>query len=395
MFSNPSLSGFLIRLVALMLTAVLASAPAVAQSGDLADGAPVTLGEGEQKVLSFPATLEKVAISNPDVAGVSVSDDRELLLTAKTRGTAVLSVWLSGRDEPLRAPVVVASTLGEKLAFGTQVQTDIRIVEVNRNELNELGMYYAKLFDGGRLGASFAAPDSVVPGFGGAGGIAANGFNFFRFGSSSLSVLSALESGGFAYTLAEPSLVTLSGQSATFLSGGEFPIPVRSDEDGIQVEFKQFGVSLSLTPTVINENQIILRVAPEVSDLDPSAGVTTGGITIPGLRVRRTETTVSMGPGETFIISGLVSRSTFSNSDRIPGLGNLPILGALFRSDRVAREDRELIMVVTPRLVTPSGQKNGPLENIARDYHHSSTGWLDMATDGSPGERPVKHGLSW
>lgn len=395
MCSKPPVFGLFLRFAALFFTALLASGHATAQSGDFADGAPVSLGEGEQKILSFPTTLAKVAISNPDVAGVSVSDDRELLLTAKARGTAVLSVWLNGRDEPLRAPVVVASTLGEKLAFGTQVQTDIRIVEVNRNELNELGMYYSKLFDGGRLGASFAAPDSVVPGFGGAAGIATNGFNFFRFGNSSLSILNALESGGFAYTLAEPSLVTLSGQSATFLSGGEFPIPVRTDDDGIQVEFKEFGVSLSLTPTVINEDQIILRVAPEVSDLDPSAGVTTGGITIPGLRVRRTETTVSMGSGETFIISGLVSRSTFNNSDRIPGLGNLPVLGALFRSDRVAREDRELIMVVTPHLVTPGQQKNGQLETIARDYHNSSTGWLDMATDASPGERPIKHGLSW
>lgn len=393
MYGKPGAPGLMFRFWLAMVSSLLAAAPLAAQDSDLTDGAPVSLGEGEQKVLSFSSSLTKVAISDPDVAGVSVADDRELLLTAKTSGTAVLSVWLDGRAGPLRAPVVVASTLGKTLPFGTQVQTDIRIVEVNRNELNELGMYYSKLFDGGRLGASFAAPSSTVPNFG--NGIATNGFNFFRFGSSSLSILSALESGGFAYTLAEPSLVTLSGQSATFLSGGEFPIPVRSDDNGVQVEFKQFGVSLSLTPTVVNENQIILRVAPEVSDLDESAGVTSDGITIPGLRVRRTETTVAMASGETFIISGLVSRSTFNNSDRIPGLGNLPILGALFRSDRVSREDRELIMVVTPHLVSPGKQGNGQLETIARDYHHSSMGWLDMATDATPGERPIKHGLSW
>lgn len=400
MYAKPAVVRLKVRRVmvrswTLVLAVFLCASPVSAQDGGLADGAPVSLGEGEQKVLSFPSPLAKIAISDPEVAGVSVSAERELLVTAKTRGSAVLSVWLEGRDRPLRAPVVVASTLGEKLPFGTQVQTDIRIVEVNRNELNELGIYYAKLFDGGRLGASFAAPDSTVPGFGGATGIATNGFNFFRFGNSSLSILNALESGGFAYTLAEPSLVTLSGQSATFLSGGEFPIPVRNDDNGVQVEFKEFGVSLSLTPTVVNGDQIILRVAPEVSDLDASAGVTTGGITIPGLRVRRTETTVAMGSGETFIISGLVSRNTFNNSDRVPGLGNLPVLGALFRSDRVSREDSELIMVVTPHLVTPGKQNNGRLESIARDYHHSSTGWLDMATDSRPGERPIKHGLSW
>ena len=386
--------------IALWLTAVLLGSlavilPAAAQGDDMVDGAPVTLGDGEQKVLSFPGTLAKVATSDPEVAAVSVSGDRELLLTGKSKGAAILSVWLKGRDEPLRSPVVVASTQGARLPFGTQVQTDIRIVEVNRNELNELGMYYSKLFDGGRFEAAFAGSDTIapIPGMGNA--ITSSGFSLFRFGSNSLSVLNALESGGFAYTLAEPSLVTLSGQSATFLAGGEFPIPVSSGDDGIEVEFKQFGVSLSLTPTVVDEGQIILKVAPEVSDLDQSAGVSTGGITIPGLRVRRTETTVAMAPGETFIISGLVSRNTFNNSDRIPGLGNLPVLGALFRSDRVSREDRELIMVVTPHLVSPAKQGNGKLESIARDYHHSSTDWLDMATDSSPGERPIKHGLSW
>lgn len=386
--------------IAVWLVALLVSGAAVALStaahGDqMADGAPIKLGNGEQKVLTFPDTLAKVATSDPEVAGVSVSEERELVLTAKSQGTAILSVWLDGRSQPLRSAVVVASTLGEKLPFGTQVQTDIRIVEVNRNELNELGMYYSKLFDGGRFEASFAGTAGAAPIPGRGQAITSSGFSFFRFGESSLSIINALESGGFAYTLAEPSLVTLSGQSATFLSGGEFPIPVRSDDSGVQVEFKEFGVSLSLTPTVVDENQIILRVAPEVSDLDEAAGVTANGITIPGLRVRRTETTVAMGSGETFIISGLVSRNTFNNSDRVPGLGNLPVLGALFRSDRVSREDRELIMVVTPHLVSPGKQGDGKLETIARDYHHSSTGWLDMATDSRPGERPIKHGLSW
>ena len=144
--------------IALWLTAVLLGSlagvlPAVAQGEEMADGTPVTLGTGEQKVLSFADTLAKVATSDPEVAAVSVSGDRELLVTAKSQGAAILSVWLKGRSEPMRSPVVVASTLGARLPFGTQVQTDIRIVEVNRNELNELGMYYSKLFDSGRLGA--------------------------------------------------------------------------------------------------------------------------------------------------------------------------------------------------------------------------------------------------
>ncbi|KEF30081.1 General secretion pathway protein D [Marinobacter nitratireducens] len=373
-----------------MLVVALLMAVAQQTIAETLTGTPVSLGQGEQKVFSFQDPLKRVAISNPDVAAVSVSDEREILVTAKGEGTAVLSVWEKGRDEPTRAPVVVAATQGEKLPFGMQVQTDIRIVEVNRSELNQLGAYYTKLFDGGSLGASFGAPDAVIPSLG-----ATNGFNFFRFGTNSLAVINALESGGFAYTLAEPSLVSLSGQSATFLSGGEFPIPIDSGNDGIEIEYKAFGVSLSLTPTVVDEEQIILKVAPEVSDLDFSAGISTGGVTVPGLRVRRTETTVSMGPGETFIISGLVSRNTINNSDRIPGLGSLPVLGALFRSDRISSEDRELIMVVTPHIVSPSSQSGRDLSAIARDYEQGSTRFIDMAVGSEPGTRPIKYGFSW
>lgn len=372
----------------LVMFALLATSRMV--SANTLTDEPVALGTGEQEVFAFDEALKRVAISNPDVAAVSVSDEREILVTAKGAGTAILSVWTKSSKEPIQAPVIVAATRGSSLPFGMQVQTDIRIVEVNRSELNQLGVYYEKLFDGGTFGASFAAPDAISPSVG-----VASGFNFFRFGSNSLAVINALESGGFAYTLAEPSLVSLSGQNATFLSGGEFPIPIDSGTDGIEIEYKKFGVSLSLTPTVVNEDQIILKVAPEVSDLDFTSGVSSGGVTVPGLRVRRTETTVSMGPGETFIISGLVSRNTINNSDRIPGLGSLPVLGALFRSDRISSEDRELIMVVTPHIVSPSSQSGRDLSAIAKDYEQGSTRFIDMAVGTEPGTRPIKYGFSW
>lgn len=355
----------------------------------------ISLGEGEQKVLQFGSSLRRVAVSDPEVAAVSVTGSNEVIVTAKGQGSATLSVWQRGQSVPVTTPILVAASLGARLPFGTQVQTDIRVIEVNREKLNELGVFYSKLFTSSNFEVGFSAPEtaSPIPAFG--RGLTANGFNLFRFGSNSLSVLRALESGGFAYTLAEPSLVSLSGQSATFLSGGEFPIPVRRNDDGIQVEFKEFGVSLSLTPTVVDGNQIILKVAPEVSDLDFNAGVTTGGVVIPGLRVRRTETTVSIAPGETFIISGLISRNTFNNSDQVPGLGRLPIVGALFRSDRVAQENKELIMVVTPHLVRAGERSGGRLDRIAQDYHRSSVDWLDMATGSQPADRPIKHGFSW
>ncbi|MDX1755301.1 MAG: pilus assembly protein N-terminal domain-containing protein [Marinobacter sp.] len=362
------------------------------------DGAPVTLGSGEQRVLNFPNPLTKVATANPEIAAVSVSGDREIIVTGVGEGATILSVWQRGEREPLQAPVLVAPTLAATMPFGTQVQTDIRIVEVNRSKLNSLGLYYSRLFDGGKSAIGIAPPGTGFRGFGSAAGgapISAEGFNLFSFGAHSLAIVNALESGGFAYTLAEPSLTSLSGQSATFLSGGEFPIPVGVDDNSIEIEFKEFGIRLNLTPTVIDQNQIILKVAPEVSELDFSSGVQTGGVAVPGLRVRRTETTVSMGPGETFIISGLVSRNTINNSDRIPGLGNIPVLGALFRSDRISREDKELIMVVTPHIVTPVAADQQKPASIGVDYQNSSVDWLDMATGSSSGSEPVKHGLSW
>lgn len=389
---------FASRWILTLLGSLLLMAGAMAGHADDM-GASLQIAPGEQKVLTFPASVTKVATSDPEVVAVTVSGAQELLITAKKEGSAVLSVWVRGSAEPLRSAVVVATTLGATLPFGTQVQTDIRVLEVSRSELNSLGVYYANLYNGGNSAIGIAPPGTSFRGFSGASAaqnsISSDGFNLFGIGKNSLTIINALESGGFAYTLAEPSLTSLSGQSASFLSGGEFPVPTRSDTTGVQIEYKEFGVGLTLTPTVISGEQIILKVAPEVSELDFSAGVETGGVSVPGLRVRRSQTTVSLAPGETFIISGLVSRNTINNSDRIPGLGNLPLLGAFFRSSRISREDKELVMVVTPYLVTPRKPGDRPVALPGRAYHESSSQWLDMATETRRGSQPLRHGLSW
>ena len=357
------------------------------------------MAPGDQKVLNFSAPITKVATSNPEVAKLTVSGSQEVLVTAFKEGSSEITIWQRGESRPMRSSVAVATTLGGNLPYGTQVQTDIRVLEVSRSELNSLGIYYANLFDDGNSAVGIAPPGTGYRGFSGPGAaqnpLSSDGFNLFGFGSNSLTIINALEGGGFAYTLAEPSLTSLSGQSASFLSGGEFPVPTRSDTNGIQIEFKEFGVGLSLTPTVISDQQIILKVAPEVSELDFSAGVETGGVAVPGLRVRRAETTVSLAPGETFIISGLVSRSTINNSDRIPGLGNIPVLGAFFRSSRISRDDKELVMVVTPHLVTPRKAGDPPVTLPGGAYRESSTQWLDMATEPRGGSQPIRHGVSW
>lgn len=363
------------------------------------DSEPVSLSAGQQHAIAFARTLEKVAVSNPEVASVQATGEKEVLVTAKGAGETSVRVWLEGRSKPQITHYLVTSTAGNRQSTPMQVQTDIRVVEVNRKELNTLGVHYAKLFNSGQDaiglapdGGGFSRPGGIP---GSAEGLGSEGFNLFRFGASSLSVINALESGGFAYTLAEPSLVSLSGQNATFLSGGEFPVPISGDDGDVEIEYKEFGVSLSLTPTVVDENQIVLKVAPEVSDLDFTSGVSSGGVSVPGLRVRRTETMVSMAPGESFIISGLVSRSTFNNSDRLPGLGNIPVLGALFRSDRISNEERELIMVVTPRLVSAQKELSEEAQNFGKKYEYSSTEWGDMIINSRDGTEPLESGLSW
>ena len=153
--------------------------------------------------------------------------------------------------------------------------------------------------------------------------------------------------------LAEPNLTAISGESASFLAGGEFPIPVAQEGDTVTIEYKQFGVSLVFTPTLIGKDRISLKVAPEVSDLDFSAEVQAGGVSVPALRVRRASTTVELASGQSFAIAGLLQSTSSESIDKLPLLGDLPVLGALFRSNAFLQGESELVIVVTPYVVEP------------------------------------------
>jgi pilus assembly protein CpaC len=172
--------------------------------------------------------------------------------------------------------------------------------------------------------------------------------------------LDALERRGAVHTLAEPTLVALSGETASFLAGGEFPVPVVQNSGGsgndnaaFTVEWKPFGVSLAFTPTVLADGVISLIVAPEVSSIDPSASIVVNNLRIPGIQTRRAKTVVELRDGESFALAGLI-RNDFQDTVRqFPILGSLPIIGSLFRSTGFQREETELVMIVTPRLVRP------------------------------------------
>lgn len=329
-------------------------------------GLPAVLevGEGLQQNIESPVAITRLAVGDPKVADVHPNGDKSFLLTGMASGATSLMVWTGCASTPRQSMVFVrgkATAALTRAALGptedpllpSQVQTDIRFVEVSRSKLKEAT---ASLF-GTRGNFLFGAPKTLPT----IDGVVTpklpvdNGqFNFSWIGGKTMVMINALEGSGFAYTLARPSLVALSGQSASFLAGGEIPIPVPSSgSDSVSIEYKEFGIRLTLTPTIIGRDRIALKVAPEVSELDYSNAVNIAGTLVPGLTVRRTDTSISLADGESFVISGLISTRNSSQVNKFPGLGDIPILGAFFRDSEIKREERELLMIVTPHLVQP------------------------------------------
>jgi pilus assembly protein CpaC len=203
-----------------------------------------------------------------------------------------------------------------------------------------------------------------------------------------LSTINLAENSNLATTLAEPTLTALSGETASFLAGGEFPIPVASGINGTSVEFKQFGVSLAFTPVVLEGGRISMRVRPEVSELNAANGVTLNGFNIPGVSTRRTETTVELGSGQSFMIGGLLRNNYSTGVEKAPFLGDVPILGALFRSKSFRKDETELVIVVTPYLVKPvnAGEIALPTDGF-RQSNDSQRIFMDQRDDSRTGEQ--------
>jgi pilus assembly protein CpaC len=324
----------------------------------------IEIGEGFQQDIQSPVAITRVAIGDPKIADVHDTGRASFLLTGVAPGATSLMVWTSCSSEPRQSMVFVKGSATAALTSASrmpsddptlpsQVQTDIRFVEVSRTKLKEataslIGVRGNFLFGSpGTLPNISGVPTPKLP--------VDNGqFNFSWIGGKTMAIINALEGSGFAYTLARPSLVALSGQSASFLAGGEIPIPVPSSgSDTVTIEYKEFGIRLTLTPTVIDRNRVTLKVAPEVSELDYANAITIAGTPVPALTVRRTDTSVSLADGESFVISGLISTTNTSQVNKFPGLGDIPVIGAFFRDSQIKREERELLMIVTPHLVQP------------------------------------------
>ena len=239
------------------------------------------------------------------------------------------------------------------LAAPSQVNLRVRIAEVDRNVLKQIGINWDAIASSGRFAFGLVTQNPVT-----FGDVLNRNIGTVRNGNVS-SMIDALAQEGFITLLAQPNLTALSGETASFLAGGEFPVPIAvtpgTGAPTITIEFKKFGVSLDFTPTVIDGNRINLKVRPEVSQLSSTGSVQLNGFSIPGLTVRRAETTVELGSGETFVIAGLLQRTSENLMSKVPGLGDIPIIGALLRSSRYKRNETELAIIVTPYIVKPVG----------------------------------------
>jgi pilus assembly protein CpaC len=217
-----------------------------------------------------------------------------------------------------------------------------------------------------------------------------NAFNLFLAGPNRGigAVLSALSSTGLSQMLAEPTLIVRSGEQAHFLAGGEIPIPVPQNAGGtgggtISIEYKEFGVRLSVAPFVLSNGRIVMKIAPEVSELDYANGVQLQGYNVPGIRRRSAETTVQLASGQSFVIAGLNYTNSTVNKEKMPFLGDLPVIGAFFKRQQNQKERQELIIVATPRLVGPMEAGTMPaLPGIGENAPDPSIGDMILGTDG-------------
>lgn len=263
------------------------------------------------------------------------------------------------------------------VATPTQVNIRVRVAEVSRDVSKQLGFNWEGAWGGKTFIGIQNAADvfRLIPDPAGGPGLIKEFFTSSNAGSYFGSVatgkldlngvIDALETEGFLTVLAEPNLTALSGEFASFLAGGEFPIPVPQENGVITIEYRSFGVGLEFTPTVSSNNSINLKIQPEVSQLSSAGSLTLSGFNVPALTTRRAETTVELASGQSFAIAGLLQNNIERELQKFPGLGDIPILGALFRSDRFRRQETELIIIVTPYIVRPvSASIPTPLDGL-------------------------------
>jgi pilus assembly protein CpaC len=301
------------------------------------------------------------SVAGSDLRVESVNDRVVLSGSVRNAGDAeaarqIAIRFLTDADKPLKMDAVVS-----RLAIrgSDQVMLKVRVAEMQRSMSKQLGTDFGALFEvGGHIPVGIVSenPFSLL------GQALSDSYmqvGSISSGNSVQAIIKAFERNGMIRVLAEPNLTAVSGESAKFLAGGEFPFPVSRDRDGnVQLEFKPFGVGLGFTPVVLSEGRISLRISTEVSELTSENAFVSDVGTVPGLRVRRAETTVELPSGGSMVMAGLLQQSTAQNIDGLPGLKNLPILGSLFQSRDFKSGETELVVIVTPYLVEATSRQN-------------------------------------
>jgi pilus assembly protein CpaC len=407
----------------------------------------VVLTAGRSTVLRTDFEIIRIAVTNPAVADAVVVQNREILVDGKSPGTVSLIVWsntdrkhydlvvepaittlqqqlralfpgediaVSATDEAiilsgavstnnvsLRAAEIAQASSSKvkvinmlQLPSGQesqQVMLQVRFAEVNRRALTELGASFAvnRADYGGRVTTQqFAAPtldDDASGGF-----VFSDFLNLFFFNRQEgwSAIAKALQSKGFFQSLAEPNLIAYNGQEASFLAGGEIPVPIvqgSGANSAVTVMYKEFGIKLTFTPTIAGDI-IRLKVAPEVSTLDFANGITLQGFRVPALSTRRASTNVELRDGQSFAIAGLLDNLTQEDAAGIPGLSKIPILGNLFKSKADRAERTELMVLITPRLVRAlEPDEVPPLPTLPRRFLPApGVGGVEKGAPGSP-----------
>src|SRR6266496_3635600 len=379
---------------------------------------------GQSRLISFDRPIERFSVSNPEIAEAVLVTSNQVVVNGKAFGQVNFIAWEKGSarflifdvyvrtnlaliDSQIRAlfpkddirlsqangSVVISGTVSDVktaaqaeavvLAAGfktvnmlespvkdlRQVQLLVRVAEVNRTRARELGSSYASVNGGTSVYSSGGGPaslsSSVLPAL--ETTFAGSALNLFLFnrGVGTAAYITALQTQGALRALAEPNLIAMDGQTASFLAGGEFPVPIVQNGGGgngatVSIVFKEYGVRLNFKPTIIDEDHIRLELEPEVSTLDFVNGVKFNGFLIPGLRTRRAKTGVKLRDGQSFALAGLLDNSETRNLSKVPVLGDIPVLGALFKSKDFQKNETELMFIVTAQLVKPVNRDDLP-----------------------------------
>jgi pilus assembly protein CpaC len=408
------------------------------------ESVPVNVLVGQSRVVNFDKPIGRFSVSNSEIAEAVLVAPDQVLVNGKAFGQVNFIAWeqtggrfivfdvfvranLSLIDSQVRAlfpkddirlsqangSVVISGSvtdprtvtqvqsvieaagfktvnmLGSPVKNALQVQLQVRVAEVSRTKLKELGSSYASANGGTSVFASGAGPATLNEVDGGMMKYLFAGANLFLFNSAinTQALIHALKTEGALRALAEPNLIAMDGEEASFLAGGEYPVPViqsGSERNSVSIVFKAYGVKLNFKPTIIDENHIRLVLEPEVSTIDFSTGVKFDGFLIPGLRTRRAKTGIELRDGQSFALAGLLDNSETRTLSKIPILGDIPILGALFKSKAFQKQETELIFFVTAQLVKPVNPDDLP-----------RTRGIDGLKNGSPlGVEPKGEGIN-